>query len=288
MPDRKIGIEPRLQQKLILTKTEKTYLELLELPTREILERYSLKTFDSEYIEDTTAYIEDLHEILDNSLVFLDLDDFQEEMAKYVIYNIDSTGNLNLTAEELAEEFGISKQEAEGFINSIIEALEEEISTYSKQETTYVIPDIYIFPEKVEIREIKVSDPLIQKAIEKRHETLLKIGQIVLELNRDFLLRKRNYPVTISVRETARKLGFNPSTVSRAIKNKNAQTPLGVFPLRFFFGRVLSSEIIKREIREIFRSKDGITDKEITRILNKKGIKIARRTVTKYRNQLTE
>ncbi len=288
MPDRKIGIEPRLQQKLILTKREKTYLELLELPTREILERYALKTFDSEYIEDTTAYSEDLHEVLDNSLIFLDLDDHQEDMARYIIYNIDSTGRLNLTAEELSEKFEISEQEAEEFIKSILTAFEEEISIYSKQETNYVVPDIYIFEDKVEVREIQVSDPTIQKAIEKRNETLLKIGQIVLELNRDFLLKKRKYPVTISVREVGRRLGFNPSTISRAIKNKNAQTPLGIFPLRFFFGRVLSPEIIKREIKELLNLKNDITDTEITKILNDTGIKIERRTVTKYRNQMTK
>jgi RNA polymerase sigma-54 factor len=90
-------------------------------------------------------------------------------------------------------------------------------------------------------------------------------------------------------------VGVHISTISRAIKGKYMQTPWGIFDLRFFFtggverdGILESRRNIYREIGELIAAEDKqkpLSDTGITRILQKRGLDIARRTVTKYREQ---
>ena len=87
------------------------------------------------------------------------------------------------------------------------------------------------------------------------------------------------------------------STVSRIVKSKVAQTDFGIFPLRYFFSEstikkgdeLVSSKVAKNYLQEIVNKEDKsspFSDEKLEKILNENGYKVARRTVSKYREQL--
>jgi RNA polymerase sigma-54 factor len=99
------------------------------------------------------------------------------------------------------------------------------------------------------------------------------------------------------LKDVADKVGFDISTISRVSNSKYVETEWGVIPLKYFFsesmtttdGEEISSKEIKTIIKETINAEDKqspVTDDTLTEILNKKGYKIARRTVAKYREQL--
>jgi RNA polymerase sigma-54 factor len=131
----------------------------------------------------------------------------------------------------------------------------------------------------------------LRKAIEQRNETLKKIGKAVFEHQKDFLKDGKTLK-PLSYHEVAERLSIHESTVSRAVKDKFVETPYGVYPLRFFFKKGISgisTESVKELIRQIIEKEDKkkpLSDSKIAEILKKKGIKIARRTVAKYREEM--
>jgi len=90
----------------------------------------------------------------------------------------------------------------------------------------------------------------------------------------------------------ASKVGVHESTVSRAVKDKFVETPFGIFPLKLFFPKGVdgaSADSVKELIREIVESEDKrkpLSDSKIAEILRERGIKLARRTVAKYREEM--
>ena len=97
--------------------------------------------------------------------------------------------------------------------------------------------------------------------------------------------------------EIAREIGVHESTVGRVVANKFMTTPWGVFPLKYFFhksltgdfGEEVSSLKIKEKIRKLVENEDRsrpLSDIEIGDVLARNNLKIARRTVAKYRKQL--
>ena len=101
----------------------------------------------------------------------------------------------------------------------------------------------------------------------------------------------------LGLREIADEVGVHESTVSRVTNNKFMATPLGVFELKYFFSRAMSTAsggacsatAIRGLINDMIASESAgapLSDVEIARLLSRQGIRIARRTVTKYRQQL--
>ncbi len=99
------------------------------------------------------------------------------------------------------------------------------------------------------------------------------------------------------LRDVADDIGMHESTVSRVVSNKYIHTPRGLFPMKFFFhsgidrdfGEDISSLSVKRKIEHLIQGEDDkkpLSDSELMRRLNNEGIKIARRTVAKYRDEL--
>jgi RNA polymerase sigma-54 factor len=97
--------------------------------------------------------------------------------------------------------------------------------------------------------------------------------------------------------ELAEKLGCDPSTISRTVADKYMQTPRGIFPLRYFFtggtesdnGEATSWDSVKARVKEIVDQedkKDPLNDDEIAARLQEEGIRVSRRTIAKYRQQL--
>ena len=115
-----------------------------------------------------------------------------------------------------------------------------------------------------------------------------------MKFQRDFLDKGIEHLKPLILKDVAEDVGIHESTVSRVTTNKYAQTPQGLFELKFFFsaslkkenGEDIATKIIKEKIRNIIQEENPLkpySDKQIVDILAKENIKIARRTVAKYR-----
>jgi RNA polymerase sigma-54 factor len=135
------------------------------------------------------------------------------------------------------------------------------------------------------------------KNIEQRKQTILRVCYSILERQRDFLDQGIDQLKPMMIKEVAEEIGVHPSTVSRAVANKYAHTPQGVFELRYFFsesvngpeGSSTSLLILKRRVKKLIEEEDPtrpLTDEQITRILQSQGIQVTRRTVAKYREDM--
>ena len=131
------------------------------------------------------------------------------------------------------------------------------------------------------------------RAVKKRNETVLKVGEIICKKQNAFF---KNEPLEIkplSNKEISDQLGLHPSTISRILRSKYIQTPRGIIPLKSLLISSVSKtrnvtpiqlmEIIKKIIDE---EKSKLSDQDIALLLNKKGYSLARRTISKYRLKL--
>ncbi len=135
------------------------------------------------------------------------------------------------------------------------------------------------------------------KNIEQRKQTIMKVCYSIVARQQDFLERGIDQLKPMMIKEVAEEIGVHPSTVSRAVANKYAHTPQGVFELRYFFsesvqgpeGGNTSLLILKRRVKKLIEEEDParpLTDEQITRILQSQGIQVTRRTVAKYREDM--
>jgi RNA polymerase sigma-54 factor len=135
------------------------------------------------------------------------------------------------------------------------------------------------------------------KNIEQRKQTIHKVCYAIIGRQGDFLDRGIDHLKPMMIKEVAEEIGVHPSTVSRAVANKYAHTPQGVFELRYFFsesvngpeGGATSLLILKRRVKKLIEEEDSsrpLTDEQITRILQSQGIQVTRRTVAKYREDM--
>ncbi len=136
------------------------------------------------------------------------------------------------------------------------------------------------------------------KSIEQRKQTIYNVVTAVMEHQREFLDRGVKYLKTLTLKDIAEELGIHESTVSRSINGKYLQCPRGVFEIKYFFsagvsgnhGEGISSNSIKEFIKEIVDSEDPrspYSDQTMVSMLGEKGINISRRTVAKYRDELS-
>jgi len=135
------------------------------------------------------------------------------------------------------------------------------------------------------------------KNIEQRKQTIMKVCYSIVARQQDFLEKGIDQLKPMMIKEVAEEIGVHPSTVSRAVANKYAHTPQGVFELRYFFsesvqgpeGGNTSLLILKRRVKKLIEEEDParpLTDEQITRILQSQGIQVTRRTVAKYREDM--
>jgi RNA polymerase sigma-54 factor len=135
------------------------------------------------------------------------------------------------------------------------------------------------------------------KNIEQRKQTILRVCYSILNRQREFLDHGIDQLKPMMIKEVAEEIGVHPSTVSRAVANKYAHTPQGVFELRYFFSESVNGPegggtsllILKRRVKKLIEEEDPtrpLTDEQITRILQSQGIQVTRRTVAKYREDM--
>jgi RNA polymerase sigma-54 factor len=137
----------------------------------------------------------------------------------------------------------------------------------------------------------------LMKSIEQRKHTILRVCQIIIERQRDFLEHGADQLKPMMIKEVAEEVGVHPSTVSRAVSSKYAHTPQGVLELRSFFsesvngpeGSNMSLQTLKRLVKKMIEEEDPahpLTDDLIAKKLDEAGIHVTRRTVAKYREDL--
>ncbi|MFH1338395.1 MAG: RNA polymerase factor sigma-54 [Candidatus Omnitrophota bacterium] len=152
-------------------------------------------------------------------------------------------------------------------------------------------------PAKKYLKERLGSALWLIKAVNRRQETIRRIIECLIVLQREFLDKGPLHLNSLQLKDVADILRLHKSTVSRAIAGKYIQTPAGIFELKYFFdggikddnSRPRSSKNIKARIENLINTEDPkkpLSDERIARILRSQGIRLARRTVAKYREQL--
>jgi len=135
------------------------------------------------------------------------------------------------------------------------------------------------------------------KNVQQRFSTILMVAEAILRRQQHFLEFGPMAMKPLGLREIATELGLHESTVSRVTNNKYMATPVGVFELKYFFSREMatasgaacSATAIRGVIKGMIDAEspaDPLSDAQIARLLVRQGLKVARRTVTKYRQLL--
>jgi RNA polymerase sigma-54 factor len=148
------------------------------------------------------------------------------------------------------------------------------------------------------IREKMRSAVDLLRNIEHRRQTIYKVVESIVHRQQEFLDKGVQYIKPMMLKDIAEDIGMHLSTVSRVVNRKYAHTPQGVIELRRFFtegmmnedGEEISTRIIKLKIKKLIEEEDShnpITDDQVVKILIKDGIKLSRRTVAKYRDQMS-
>jgi len=133
------------------------------------------------------------------------------------------------------------------------------------------------------------------KSIENRQKTIEKVANAIVKYQPEFFKKGVAYLKPMILKDIANEIGVHESTVSRVTTNKFVHTPLGIYELKFFFnagiggkngGIDIAGESLKMKIKELIANEDSkkpLSDQKIADILSKSDIKVARRTVAKYR-----
>lgn len=137
------------------------------------------------------------------------------------------------------------------------------------------------------------------KALDQRAKTILKVCQGIVESQRQFFAHGVRYLKPMILKDIAEKIDVHESTVSRITNGKYISTPRGIFELKYFFNSAIStnlggtletsSESVRQRIKEIIeeeKTESPMSDEDLMHELSAEGIKIARRTIAKYRESL--
>jgi RNA polymerase sigma-54 factor len=136
------------------------------------------------------------------------------------------------------------------------------------------------------------------KSIQQRQRTLYLVAKSIVQFQGDFFEKGLRFLKPLILKDVALDIGVHESTVSRITTSKYMNTPQGIYELKFFFptsinkteGEALSTNVVMDMISELVKKEDKgkpLTDDELASLLRKKNnIKIARRTIAKYRDIL--
>ncbi len=202
-----------------------------------------------------------------------------------------------------------SNQQASYISPEIIIEYDEDNDVYSARLADGSMPILKInseYEQMLKNRHVSGSDrEFLQKnirsaswiidAVQQRKATLLKVVNIVLKTQKDFFSAGAQALKPLPMVDVAKELGIHVGTVSRAVSEKYVQTPIGIYPLRYFFtsgkqnadGESMSWDAIRAKMQELVDSenkKKPLNDEKLAAELKKNGITISRRTVAKYRD----
>ncbi len=148
------------------------------------------------------------------------------------------------------------------------------------------------------VREKIRSGRFFIRSIQQRQETLLAVAQQIVNRQQEFFENGPGSLRPMTMAQIAEAVGLHETTVSRAVSGKYMATPQGTFEMKYFFtsgyqtteGEAISNESVRSAISEIVSKESPYkpwSDQEMATLLKEKGLPIARRTVTKYREQLS-
>lgn len=293
---------------IINNLNKKGYLELSKIEIKDILE-VSDKELDEAFdiihnLEPYGVGAYSLEECLKLQLKVKNLIDDKLFLFidNYLYLLADKKYNL------IKEKLNINDEQLFNYID-IIKSLNPIPSRgYSVGKIKKIIPDILLETKKDEvfyeinrasIPQINVKDKINDKyykklneivsCIEKRFETLDKIMEIIIREQKSFFLSQGKETNTLKISDVASELNLSPSTVSRAVKEKYIKTDFGIISLRKLFNLDSTVFLYQQKILEYIENENKeqpFSDQDIVNLLEKEGIKIARRTVTKYREKL--
>ena len=136
---------------------------------------------------------------------------------------------------------------------------------------------------------------LFIKSIEQRKTTVYRVINALVEYQKQFFLKGQEFIAPLTLKDIADNVGVHESTISRVTSNKYLQTPFGIFEMKYFFSKKIKTDnnesVSAKSVMEFIKELIGnevnpLSDDEIKNILQKKGVQIARRTVSKYRQKL--
>ena len=147
------------------------------------------------------------------------------------------------------------------------------------------------------IREKVRAGLFLIRSINQRQQTIYNIAREIVAEQRGFLDEGITHLRPLTMNEIALRVGIHETTVSRAIANKYIQTPRGTFEMKYFFtpgyktadGQEISNKVIKDAIVKLVSDEDDanpLSDQAMVEKLAAQGIKVARRTIAKYREEL--
>ncbi|QNE67012.1 RNA polymerase factor sigma-54 [Fusobacterium hwasookii] len=293
---------------IINNLNKKGYLELSKIEIKDIL-KVSDKELDEAFdiiynLEPYGVGAYSLEECLKIQLKAKDLIDDKLFLFidNYLYLLIDKKYDL------IKEKLNINDEQLFSYID-IIKSLNPIPSRgYSVGKIKKIIPDILLETKKDEvfyeinrasIPQINIKDKINDKyykklneivsCIEKRFETLDKIMEIIIREQKSFFISQGKETNTLKISDVASELNLSPSTVSRAVKEKYIKTDFGIISLRKLFNLDSTVFLYQQKILEYIENEnkeEPLSDQDIVNLLEKEGIKIARRTVTKYREKL--
>jgi len=135
------------------------------------------------------------------------------------------------------------------------------------------------------------------RSLEIRNDTLLKVARTIVQRQAAFLEQGEEAMQPMILRDVAEAVAMHESTISRVTTGKYMHTPRGIFEFRFFFsshvagadGEDISSVAIRARIRKLIADEEPgkpLSDAQLADVLSREGVKVARRTVAKYREAL--
>jgi RNA polymerase sigma-54 factor len=234
--------------------------------------------------------------------------------------------------KQIAKELKISPKEIQDIFDQIQTLNPKPGAILGKEATSYIIPDA-IVEQSSEGLTVRMSDESlprislneqyynkfkdsnqqvtrflqdklqdyhwIQKSIEQRKETLTRVVAKIIEKQAAFFHKGSQYLVPMTMKEVASELDIHESTVSRAVREKYVQTPIGTFALKSFFTSTIqtvadeestSSAQVKKKITTLIEKENKqkpLSDQEIVeRLKAEEGMVVSRRTIAKYRDLL--
>ena len=145
----------------------------------------------------------------------------------------------------------------------------------------------------IQLKEKILDAKWLIRSINKRNETVQKVGTLICQKQSKFLLNDSIQLNPISNVELAKELRVSPSTISRILRSKYIQTPNGIVLMKSLLSASVSKTKkvtpmqLMEEIKEIIlNSSNNLSDQKITELLNRRGFGLARRTIAKYRAML--
>jgi RNA polymerase sigma-54 factor len=147
------------------------------------------------------------------------------------------------------------------------------------------------------IREKIRAGKFLIKSLHQRQSTILNIAREIVKRQREFMEKGPAFLKPMTMVQVAEVVGVHETTVSRAVSAKYMETPQGLFEMKYFFtsgiktssGEGMSNTSVKGMIDEMVKKENPskpLSDEEIVKLLQEKGIQIARRTIAKYRSEL--